>query len=97
MLFRYSEFNSNLKVNENIVGAKKILKDTFVLNKAVKELSPMKTDSSGMFLLDKDNQPINFNDLPEEIKGEAKKKIREIKLSEDELRQVERHPKFQEI
>jgi len=96
MLFRYSEFNSNLKVNENIVGAKKILKDTFVLNKAVKELSPMKTDPSGMFLLDKD-QPINFNDLPEEIKGEAKKKIREIKLSEDELRQIERHPKFQEI
>jgi len=97
MLFRYSEFNSNLKINENIAGSKKILKDTFVLNKAVKELSPMKTDSSGMFLLDKDNQPINFNDLPEEIKGEAKKKIREIKLSEDELRQVERHPKFQEI
>jgi hypothetical protein len=97
MLFRYSEFNSNLKINENIAGAKKILKDTFVLNKAVKELSPMKTDPSGMFLLDKDNQPMNFNDLPEEIKGEAKKKIREIKLSEDELRQVERHPKFQEI
>ena len=29
MLFRYSEFNSNLKINENIAGAKKILKDTF--------------------------------------------------------------------
>ena len=97
MLFRYSEFNSNLKINENIAGAKKILKDTFILNRAVKELSPTKTDSSGMFLLDKDNQPINFNDLPEEIKGEARKKVREIKLSEDELRQVERHPKFQEI
>ena len=97
MLFRYSEFNNNLKINENIAGAKKILKDTFILNRAVKELSPTKTDSSGMFLLDKDNQPINFNDLPEEIKGEARKKVREIKLSEDELRQVERHPKFQEI
>ena len=100
MLFRYSEFNSNLKINENVAGAKKILKDTFVLNKAVKELSTdrgTKTDPSGMFLLDKDGYPIKFNDLPEEIKGEAKKKIREIKLSEEELRQVERHPKFQEI
>jgi ankyrin repeat protein len=100
MLFRYSEFNSNLKINENVAGAKKILKDTFVLNKAVKELSTdrgTKTDPSGMFLLDKDGVSINFNDLPEEIKGEARKKVREIKLSEDELRQVERHPKFQEI
>ena len=97
MLFRYSEFNSTLKINENIAGAKKILKDTFVLNKAVKELSPTKTDPSGMFLLDKDGVSINFDDLPEEIKGEARKKVREIKLSEDELRQVERHPKFQEI
>jgi hypothetical protein len=31
MLFRYSEFNNNLKINENVAGAKKILKDTFVL------------------------------------------------------------------
>jgi hypothetical protein len=97
MLFRYSEFNNNLKINENVAGAKKILKDTFVLNKAVKEISPTKTDPSGMFLLDKDGVSINFDDLPEEIKGEARKKVREIKLSEDELRQVERHPKFQEI
>jgi hypothetical protein len=93
MLLRYSDF----KLNENIAGAKKVLKDTFTLNKAVSEVGPYKTDRSGMFLMDKSDAPVNFNDLPEEIKAEARKKLREIKLSEDEVRQIERHPEFQKI
>ena len=98
MLFRYSEFNSNLKVNENIVGAKKVLKDTFALNKALVALElGYKTDPSGMFVSDKSGAPIDFNNLPEETKDAAKKKIREIKVSEEEQRQIDRHPKFQEI
>jgi hypothetical protein len=98
MLFRYSEFNSNLKVNENIAGAKKVLKDTFVLNKALVGLElGYKTDASGMFVSDKSGAPIDFNNLPEETKAEAKKKLREIKVSEEEQRQIDRHPKFQEI
>ncbi len=98
MLFRYSEFNSNLKVNENIAGAKKVLKDTFVLNKALVGLElGYKTDPSGMFVTDKSGAPVEFNNLPEETKAEAKKKLREIKVSEEEQRQIDRHPKFQEI
>lgn len=93
MLLRYSDF----RLNENIAGAKKILKDTFTLNRAVSEVGPYKTDRSGMFLMDKSDAPVNFNDLPEEIKAEARKKLREIKLSEEEVRQVERHPEFQKI
>ena len=98
MLFRYSEFNSNLKVNENIAGAKKVLKDTFILNKALVGLElGYKTDPSGMFVTDKSGAPVEFNNLPEETKAEAKKKLREIKVSEEEQRQIDRHPKFQEI
>ena len=96
MLFKYSDFKNQI-LNENIAGAKKILKDTFIINRAVKEVSPLKTDSSGMFILDKHDEPIDFNSLSPEIKDEARKKFREIKLTEDELRRVERHPKFQEI
>lgn len=97
MLVKYNQFSSSEKLYENIAGAKKILKDTFTLNLAVKEVSPFKTDSTGMFILDKHDQPIGFNSLPDEIKDNARKKIREIKLKEDEVRQIERHPKFQEI
>jgi len=97
MLLKYSDFKNNNKINENIAGAKKILKDTFISNRAVKEVSPLKTDPTGMFILDKNDEPIDFNSLSNEIKEEARKKFREIKLTEDELRRIERHPKFQEI
>lgn len=74
MLFRYSEFNSNLKLNENIAGAKKVLKDTYVLNKALVGLDlGYKADPSGMFVTDKSGAPVDFNNLPEETKAEAKK------------------------
>lgn len=94
MLFRFEDF----KLNENVAGAKKLLKDTFILNKALKELNlGFKTDSTGMFLMDKSDAPIKFNELPTEIQSDVKKKVKEIKLSEEEQRQVERHPKFNEI
>ena len=98
MLFRYSEFSGNLKLNENIAGAKKVLKDTFVSNKALVGLDlGYKTDATGMFLFDKSGAPVLFHELPEETKTEVKKNTRQIKLSEEEQRNIERHPKFQEI
>lgn len=98
MLVRYSQFSKDLKLNENIAGAKKVLKDTYILNKALKDLDlGYKTDASGMFLMDKTDAPVNFKDLPEDTKAEAKKKVREIKVSEEEQRQIDRHPRFQEI
>ena len=94
MLLRFFDF----KLNENVAGAKKILKDTFVLNKSVKNLElGYQTDPTGMFLFDKSGAPVNFNELPEDVKSTSKKNLREIKLSDDEQRQVERHPKFNEI
>ncbi len=97
MIFNYSNFRKDTRINENVAGAKKILKDTFILNRAVNQVSKMNTDKTGMILLDKDDQPIRFEKLPEEIKSESKKKFREIKLSEAELRDIERNPKFAEI
>jgi hypothetical protein len=98
MLVRYSEFSKDLKLNENIAGAKKVLKDTYILNKALIDLDlGYKTDASGMFIMDKVDAPVDFKDLPEDTKAEAKKKVREIKVSEEEQRKIDRHPKFQEI
>lgn len=98
ILKKYSDFTKEFKLNENLAGAKKILKDTYILNKAIDELDTnLTSDSSGLFLLDKDKQIIKFSDLPEELKNSAKQKFREIKVSEEEQRKLERHPKFVEI
>ncbi len=98
MLFRYSDFNKSLKINENVAGAKKILKDTYIINKAVCDISKdYKTDPSGMFLLDTNKEVVLFNNLPDEVKEGSKKKFREIKITEDEQRNLDRMPKFQDI
>jgi hypothetical protein len=98
ILKKYTDFRQDFKINENIAGAKKILKDTYILNKAISELDTnLTSDSSGLFLLDKDKQIVKFSDLPEELKNSAKQKFREIKVSEEEQRNLERHPKFVEI
>ena len=97
-LLKYDNFKDNFKLNENLAGAKKVLKDTYLLNKGLVELDKgYVTDASGLFLKDNTDTPISLSSVPNEVKEEAKKKIREIKFSEDEQRQLERNPKFQEI
>jgi hypothetical protein len=95
-LLRYTNFSQYFKLNENIAGAKKVLKDTWQLNKALTELG-YKTDATGLLLKDQDDVDVRPSDVPSDVKEEAKKKIREIKVSEEQQRQLERHPKFQEI
>jgi hypothetical protein len=98
MLKKYSDFRQTLIINENIAGAKKILKDTYILNKAIVQLDTnLKIDGSGLFLLNRDGLLVKFIDVPEDIKNTAKQKIREIKISDEEQRNIEKHPSFIEI
>lgn len=82
---------------ENVAQAKKLLKDTYILNKLMTQDTNYKTDKSGTTILDKDNVPVKLSDIPQEIKDEAKKNFRTIKLTEEEVRSVERDPKFGKI
>lgn len=98
ILKKYIDFRQDFKINENIAGAKKILKDTFIINRAISQLDTnLSVDSSGLFLLDKDRQVVKFSEIPDTIKNSAKQKFRDIKISEEEQRNIERHPKFIEI
>lgn len=97
-LLKYDNFKDNFKLNENLAGAKKVLKDTYLLNKALVQLDKgYSTDPSGLLLKDNTDTPVSPSSVPNDVKEEAKKKIREIKFSEDEQRQLERSQKFQEI
>jgi hypothetical protein len=75
---------------ENVAQAKKLLKDTYILNKLMTQDSNYKTDGSGLIILDKDDVPVKLVDIPTEIKDEAKKNFRTIKLKEEEIRVIER-------
>lgn len=91
-LLRYNNFRQDVQLNENLDQAKKLLRDTYKLNRAVKLVSPdMPVDKTGLFLTDKDGVEIKFTDLPKDIQEESKKKLREVKLTPDEIRNVERN------
>lgn len=90
-LFRYDNFSKDLKINENLDQAKKLLRDTFKLNKAAQAVSDkLKTDTSGLFLFNAKGDNVNFTDLPEDVQSNARQKLRDIKISPDETRNVER-------
>ncbi len=98
-MLRYVKFIEEIKLNENLAGAKKIVKDTYILNKAVREVSKnkIKTDQTGIFLLDPDDVAIKFDNVPGAIQDEAKHKFREIKLTEEDTRNIERNPQLAKI
>ncbi len=96
MIVGYRKFLYGFKVNENIAGAKKILKDTYIFNKAASQVSGLKVDKTGMVLLS-DGDPIKSTQVPEEVKAKIKAKIREIKLTPEEIQLVDKNPKLKEI
>lgn len=96
-LLKYSNF-LGLPVNENLDGAKKLLRDTYKINKAIAEVSKdFKSDPSGLFLFNKDGDPVKFNELPEELKTAARQKFREIKITPEEAKGVERSKLLQKV
>ncbi len=96
MIFGYKKFIQGSKINENVAGAKKILKDTYLINKAISQVSSLKIDKSGMVLLS-GGDPIKMSQVPDDIKEKAKEKIKEIKLTPEEIAFVEKNPKLKEI
>jgi hypothetical protein len=96
MIIGYNKFIQGSKINENIAGAKKIIKDTYLFNKAVSQVSSLKADKSGLVLLS-EGDPIKSSQIPEDIKDKAKDKIKDIKLSPDEVQFVDKNPKLKEI
>jgi hypothetical protein len=82
---------------ENVAQAKKLLKDTYILNKLMTKDSNYKTDKSGLIILDKDDVAVKLVDIPQEIKDDAKKNLKTIKLTEEEVKLIERDQKFLKI
>lgn len=85
-LLRYNNFKDDALLIESVQRAKKFLRDTYLHDKAAKELS----------LFDKEEGKIKSSLLPEEAES-LRNKIREIKLSDEEIRTIERNADYIKI
>ena len=100
MIKGYKEFISHKhiqRIDENVAGAKKILKDIYIFGKAAEEVSDIKLDKSGAVLIDKDNIPVKISDIPLDVKTKIEAKVKDVKLSPEEIQRLERSQKLQEI
>lgn len=97
-LLKYTNFSKDLRINENLDQAKKLLRDTYKMNKAVLLVDPkLEVDPSGLFIFNKEGDPFMFNELPDSTKDGARQKFREIKVTPDEISRVEKSEILAEI
>lgn len=90
-LLGYSQFTKDFRINENLDGAKKVLRDTYQTFKSVKSVTnDYDIDPSGLFLFNKEGDNLRFEDLPEDIQNDAKSKFRENALTPEEKQKAER-------
>jgi hypothetical protein len=96
-LFKYDQFLDGLNpLNENLDKAKKFLKERELLKKAATELDLVKGEMAEE-LKHGEKRTITLSDFTEEQQTELKSKLRELRLSDDEIRRIEREPDFLKI
>lgn len=98
---RYNNFvtgskGSPMMINENLQGAKKLLKDRYLMLKAVKDLKFLTGD---LELKWKEGEKKSFflKDFTPDQQTAIKAKIREIKLTDAETKALEKDPAFVKI
>jgi len=98
-LFKYNQFISGSVINENLQGAKKLLKDRFLMLKAIAAVPT----ASDLVASNKEKERENakktwfLKDFTPEQQEELKTKIREVKITDEEARNIERDPAFVKI
>ena len=95
-LFKYNQFLGLDSVNENLDKAKKFLKERELVRRAAEELKLVSSEMSAD-LQHGDKRSITLNDFTEEQQVEIKQKLRELRLSDEEVRNIERNPDFLKI
>lgn len=95
-LFNYKQFLNDEPLNENLDKAKKFLKDRYLISKAAGDLKLIDTKLADD-LKHGDKRTITFKDFSEEDQSKIKLKLRELKLSDEQVRSIERDPEFMKI
>ena len=95
-LFKYNQFLGTELVNENLDKAKKFLKETELVKRAATELDLIDGELAAD-LQHGDKTVVTLSDFSEEGQNEIRKKLRELRLSDEEVRTLERNPNFLKI
>ena len=92
-LHKYNQFLGEKPLNENLDKAKKFLKDRFIISTAVKDLDLLEGELAAQ-MEHGEKRTLSLKDFTPEQQDELRKKIREIKITDDQIRNIEREPDF---
>ena len=92
-LHKYNQFLGETPLNENLDKAKKFLKDRFILSTAVKDLDLLEGELAAQ-MEHGEKRTLSLKDFTPEQQEELRKKIREIKITDDQIRNIEREVDF---
>lgn len=95
-LLRYNHFLGFTPINENLDRAKKLLKETELVKRAATQLNFITKEMSDD-IKHGDKRVVTLNDFSKEQQGEIRGKLRELRLSDEEIRKIERDADFLKI
>ena len=91
-LFRYNQFTNLTPVNENLDKSKKFLKDQYIIKKLAGDLKFI--DSELDYQLRNGKKGLSIRDFSEEQFNEIRMKMRDVRLTDDQVRGLERDEEF---
>ena len=95
-LFNYSQFLADQTINETLDKGKKFMKERFLLSTAANELGFVEGELKAQ-MDHKEKRTLSLGDFTPEQQEEIKQKMRTIKLTEPQVRNIERDPDFLKI
>ena len=95
-LFKYEQFLNSDSINENLDKSKKFLKERYLILQAAKELGFIKGELAEQ-LKHNELRSVRFIDFSQEEAEQIKMKIREISLTPDIVKNIERDTGLKEV
>lgn len=92
-LHKYNQFLGAESINEDLNKSKKFLKDRYLLKTAATELGLIKGELAAQ-LQHGEKKSVTLNDFTPEQQQEIKLKLRELRLTDEQIRNIEREPEF---
>lgn len=95
-LFKYNQFVNDQPLNENLDKAKKFMKDSFLLRKAAEDLGFIEGELKAQ-LDHAEKRCVTLNDFDSDQQAQIRTKLRELRLTDEQVRTIERNPDFLKI
>ncbi len=95
-LFKYNQFLNEKPITENLDKAKKFLKDRYLLRNAAQELGYIEGELKAQ-LDNNEKKSVTMLDFTPEQQEQLRQKLRTLKLTDAQVRNIERDPEFLKI